>query len=249
MKKDVLRNFEEFGRNIAVPPMPTLKFSNGGYFVYNGAVDVPFDNVKLVANMPTLRIGWVRYDCGFAVKSIMGEVSENFQPPRRGDLSDCDKSAWEEDEHGMPHDPWHAIKDVVVCDLDELDRGLLLTLDDNSDHPGIDWVRDWGRRIYETESLGILCQVYAAHARRAPDELPVIELTSHILFTHPTYGVVSIPQINVVGWWLRESIAAERAKRAEEAAKSRHAQIPRTAPTLRTSFERLTARARATKEY
>jgi hypothetical protein len=147
MLKDVLRDFEDFGRNIAVPLMPTLKFSNGGYFVYNGAVDVPFDNVKLIANMPTLRTGWVRYDCGFAVKRIMGKVSENFQPARRADLGDCDMSLWKEDEHGMPHDPWHATKDVVVCDLDELDRGLLLTLDDNSDHPGIDWVRDWGHRI------------------------------------------------------------------------------------------------------
>jgi hypothetical protein len=101
MLKDVLRNFEDFGRNIAVPLMPTLKFSNGGYFVYNGAVDVPFDNVKLIANMPTLRTGWVRYDCGFAVKRIMGKVSENFQPARRADLGDCDMSLWKEDEHGM----------------------------------------------------------------------------------------------------------------------------------------------------
>ena len=37
MMKDVLRNFEEYGRSIAVPEVRTLKFSKSRYFVDNGA--------------------------------------------------------------------------------------------------------------------------------------------------------------------------------------------------------------------
>jgi hypothetical protein len=216
-KIDVLRNFEEYGRSIAVPLMPTLKFSNGGFFVNNGAVDVPFvDNVKLVAQMPTLRTGWVRYDCGFPVKSIMGEVSENFQPPARKDLGDDDKSLWPE-LNGQPDDPWHATADIVLYDPDRGNNILLVI--DNDAHKHVDFGE--GGYLCETESLGILCQLYAAHARRAPDELPLIELTSRIAFTHPISGDISIPQIDVVDWWSEErSTAAERAKRAEEAAKA-----------------------------
>jgi hypothetical protein len=215
-----LRNFEEYGRSIAVPPMPMLKFSNGDYLVNDGA---PFKNGKLVANMPTLQIGWVRYDSGFAVKQIMGKVSENFQPPGREDLGDFDKAEWETDEHGVYRDPWHATEDIVLYDPDRGNNFLLVF--DNNDYEHIDFERYYGNCLYETESLGILCQVYAAHARRLPDELPVIELASRVLFTNPECGVVSIPQINVVDWWSEErSTAAERtAKLMEEVAEqARH---------------------------
>jgi hypothetical protein len=209
---DVLRNFEEFGRRIAEPPMPTLKFRNGGFFVNNGAVDVFVDNVKLVSQMPTLRVGWVRYDCSFPVKSIMGKVSENFQPPAREDLGDDDKSLWPE-VNGQPSDPWHATEDIVLYDPDRGNNILLVI--DNDAHNHV----DFGEEGYlcETESLGILCQIYAAHARRVPDELPLIELTSRLAFTHPISGDIFIPQIDVVDWWSEErSTAAARAKWVEE---------------------------------
>ena len=183
--------------------------------------------------MMTLRTGWVRYDSGFIVKTIMGEVSKNFQPPAREDLGDCDMSEWDEDQHGQPHDPWRATWEIVVYDPDRdiYDRNshFLLTFDSNN-NAGVDWVRYWGHNICEMQSLGILCQVYAAHARRVPDELPVIELASCVLFTNPECGVVSIPQINVVDWWSEErSTAAERtAKLMEEVAEqARHQNLPR----------------------
>ena len=229
----LLRNFEDFGRGIAEPEIRTLKFSKGRYFVNNGVKDFPFEYGKLVAKMPTLRTGWVRYDSGFIVKTIMGKVGENFQPPGREDLGDDDKSEWGEDEHGQPHDPWCAIWEIVVFDPDRdiYDRNshFLLTLD-SSNNAGVDWARYWGYDICEMQSLGILCQVYAAHARRAPDELPVIELTSRVLFTNPECGVVSIPQINVVDWWSEErSTAAERTAKLMEkvAEQARQQNLPR----------------------
>ena len=165
---------------------------------------------------------------------IMGKVSENYQPLPREELGDLDEAKWErkgEGRHTVPLDPWHETYDVVVSTLDDLDNRPylhslsfeynvynnrpylhLLSFDYDDDKICGDWISK------NTESLGRLCQIYAAHARRVPDELPIIELTSRVL-THPVCGVVAIPQINIVGWWSEEkekSIAA-LTKRPEEA--------------------------------
>jgi hypothetical protein len=174
------------------PPMPTLKFSKGGYLVNDKVTDI--QNIKLIADMSTLRIGWVRYDSGFAVKEIMGKVSENFQPPPREELGDFDESEWEKEGEGrfaVPRDPWHETYDVVVHSLDNLNDCFLLVFDSSDCGGHIDWECYWGNDICVMQSLGILCQVYAAHARRARDELPIIELTSRVMFTHSEHGVLS----------------------------------------------------------
>ena len=69
----VLQRFEEFGR-LSASSMPALRFSEGKYLIDNREVD--FSGVKLVANMPSARIGWVRWDSGYPVKEIMGLLSE-----------------------------------------------------------------------------------------------------------------------------------------------------------------------------
>ena len=203
---DVLRNFEEFGRSLTPLQLPTLKFSQGVYLVNDGVSDTPFENVKLIAQMPTLRWGWMRWDSGFAIKQIMGLVSENFEPPPREELGDLDESAWETKGEGrgaFPLDPWHETYDVVVEDANGCDArnpSFLLTFD-SSEFIGA--YQEFSS-YHVFGSLGTLCRLYATHARRVPDELPVIELTS--THCHP-----AIPQINVVDWWSEErSTAAAR---------------------------------------
>jgi hypothetical protein len=197
MTTDVLRNFEEIGRDFAIPTMPTLQFSEGKYLIDKHEVD--FNGTRLVANMPTLRIGWVRQECGYAVKEIMGLVSEGFQPPMREEIGDFDKALWETDKDGIPQDPWHRTQDLVLWDIDNdqyeyQDTCYRLVLDSTRQEEGVHTGE---------ESLGILCQVYAAHARTAPDEMPMIELAADSwtggYVTHPK--TFHFPKINLVGWY------------------------------------------------
>jgi hypothetical protein len=87
----VLRRFEEFGR-LSASSMPALRFNEGTYLIDNR--DVNFSGMKLVANMPTARIGWVRWDSGYPVKEVMGLLSEGFQPPMRDEIGDFDRNLW-----------------------------------------------------------------------------------------------------------------------------------------------------------
>lgn len=195
MKQDVLKHFAEFGRSWW-QQIPTLQFRDGGFFVD----DAPFESIKLIADMPALRTGWVRYDCDIAVQKIMGPVSENFQPPGREDLGNLDEALWEVEGEGrnrVPVDPWRETAELPVYNLDNRDKDFLLVCDNHCCRHA-DWERDGSSGM---AALGFLCQVYAAHARFAPNALPIIELSSRVLFTHPTRGDISIPQISVVDWW------------------------------------------------
>lgn len=177
---------KNYGRRISEPEIPTLKFTNDGWLL-RGA---PFGDTKMIADMPSLRRGWVRHDSGFAVKELMVDISKGFEPPPREDLGELDEARWEKDERGWVLDPWHATIELRLWTIDELNTHRLI----------IDLADFWR---YECEgfalvSLGTLCRIYAAHA--APDDLPIIQLTKRVLFTHPIYGAAAIPQIDVVGW-------------------------------------------------
>jgi hypothetical protein len=209
-----LQNFEKIGHDLASrTTMPTLRFSDGSYHFSDGETFV--ENVRLVANMRTLRIGWVRWNSGFPVKRIMGEINEGFLPPERvsDKLGDFDKELWESKD-GIPEDPWRITLEIVAYHPDT-DSYFLLVFDNLCHRTVEDDAPTWH------ESLGVLAQVYAVHARSAPDELPLIELGRDSF----VYGPVSnpiihyVPRINVVGWW---SAAKEReaiAKHQEVATK------------------------------
>jgi hypothetical protein len=79
MLESVLRNFEKVGHILTPAELPMLRFSKGDYIVNYGDGDKPFKNVKLIAQMPTMRLGWTRWDSGFVVKQIMGLVFHQKQ--------------------------------------------------------------------------------------------------------------------------------------------------------------------------
>jgi hypothetical protein len=215
MLNDVLRNFDEFGRSAAWPDIPVLRFVDGEYRLGIDNEVINLNGIKLTANMPSTRIGWTRYECGFPVKEVMGYVIDNFQPPPREELGDDNKSLWGTDDKGNPKDPWRRTYDLVLWDprnSDEYgDDAYCLILENLK----LD-------KRYPTglETFGILCQVYAAHMRlrAAPgDDLPVIELTSEpFKFGGPKPGIQYLPRLNVIGWTSDEEKQAA-AKAAYEA--------------------------------
>lgn len=181
-----------------------MRFVNSAYRInFDDHREVNLNGVELVANMHTLRCGWVRWECGFPVKEIIGKVSEGFQPPRRAELGDCDESLWQASEDGIPLDPWRQTFDLIVWD-EGANRDyqydtyhLVFEISQREDMPGDG-----------TESLGILCRVYAANGE--PNNFPMIELaTDDYSFT-----AGPAPRINVVGWnSVRDSeLAAIRAQ-------------------------------------
>jgi hypothetical protein len=203
MSNDMLRNFEEFGRAIARSDTPTLRFGDDGKYRLDDR-EIDLKGLELIAQVPELRHGWVRWDSGFPVKEIMGRVSEGFQPPGREELGDTDKALWETSKDGVPQDPWRRTRDIIVEVEDDhyadnghsdyfrfvIDRDYYAVCERNSGPDG-------------AEGLGILALVYAARWRAgAPYQLPLIELT-HSSFTagHVNKLVTyHVPQINVLGW-------------------------------------------------
>jgi hypothetical protein len=222
----VLRRFEEFGR-LSASSMPALRFNEGTYLIDNR--DVNFSGMKLVANMPTARIGWVRWDSGYPVKEVMGLLSEGFQPPMRDEIGDFDRNLWPDmAKEGYPLDPWRLTQDLVLWDLENdqyeyRDTCYRLVIDDRAPDDGLPT---------GSESFGVLCQVYAAHAGTAPDDLPMIELDAGSYqggyVSHPV--TFHYPKLNVIGWYSQAAVeAAHQAEleTARDAAVTKVVKLPR----------------------
>jgi len=83
---------------------PILKFAKGDYLV--GRDGEECSEKEVVALMPGLLWGWIRWEDNFPVEHIMGLLMEGFTPPALETLSHRDKEKWELDNSGKPRDPW-----------------------------------------------------------------------------------------------------------------------------------------------
>jgi hypothetical protein len=176
--------FEQYGDAATSRPIQgeLLKFVQGDWFAGRENREIPH-GTKLLADMSTLEVGWQRWEDGRPGEARTGLVVEGFQPARRADLGDHDKTAWETDIKGVAKDPWQFTNLLVATDKD----GGVFTLVTSS-RGGLD-------------AVGELCKAYGKHIRQHPDENPVIELDSSS-YVHPdrSIGRVKTPILKIVSW-------------------------------------------------
>jgi len=135
-----------------------LKFTKGDWLVGRDGEECP--EKEMVALMPGLLWGWIRWEDNFPVEHIMGLLMEGFVPPALETLGHRDKEKWELDNKGEPRDPWQESAYLPVISVN---AETVYTFATSS---------DGGRR----RALAPLCRDYGTHIRQHPDELPVIGL-------------------------------------------------------------------------
>jgi hypothetical protein len=92
-----------------------LRFSKGDYFAGEGSELVPV-GTKFTVAADELLAGYVKWVDSKPVEHIMVRVADGKLPPKRSDLGDHDRSAWERDDHGEPRDPWQFTNYLPMMD-------------------------------------------------------------------------------------------------------------------------------------
>jgi hypothetical protein len=153
-----------------------LKFNKGDYVVGRDADEC--SHTELVAIMPGLVHGMLRWEDGRPIHSEMGLMMDGFVLPARNTLDCQDKSLWEVDDKGKPIDPWHECFYLPVISVNAEDVYTFATDSDG------------GRR----HGIRPLCADYGNHIRQHPDEVPVIGLEQgSYLHSNPSVGRVKYP--------------------------------------------------------
>lgn len=146
--------------------------------------DVP-EGTRLIVGIRTLQIGWIKWEDGkpVVVNMVLLDDIDNgtaSPPPKRDTLGDDDKSLWEQDDKGVPVDPWVFTNSVVLYDPED---GQLYTFSTRS-KGGIN-------------ALGRVVKAFNAHVKAYPDEVPTVTLGSDS-YPHAKYGKIMIPMLNIL---------------------------------------------------
>jgi hypothetical protein len=193
----MIDTFKEFGRETSGKKWigKLLKFKKGEGFVTmqdDEEVEIQL-GTRVVAMMPSLMNGWIRWEEGKPVAHEMGLLIEGFHSPKREDLGDNDKAMWEKEKNGTQRDPWQPANYLVMIDADTRE---IYTFASGS---------KGGR-----SALGELAIAYHKHAKMLPSdqqEVPVIELGKSS-YQHPDFGKVYVPTFKVVAWKEQEPYMA-----------------------------------------
>jgi hypothetical protein len=161
-----------------------LKFNKGDYLAGKEAREVPIGTAMVVI-MNSLAIGWVKWSDNAPTEHVMGPVAENFQPPKRGELGDLDKSQWEIDDDGAPKDPFQFTNYLVMVERDGEQKLYTFT---TSSKGGLG-------------AIGELCKTYGKGMRQHPNELPIVEIdVGSYQHSNKAYGRIKYPVFKHVGW-------------------------------------------------
>jgi hypothetical protein len=167
-----------------------LKFSKGDYLAGQDNREIAV-GTRLVANMDSYTIGWVRWSNGRPTEQLMGRVVDCFKPARRNDLGDNDSDLWETDDKGAPRDPWQFTNNLVLADPE---NGELFTFSTSS---------LGGRRAIEK-----LCLLYGRELPRHGNEWPVVELqVDSYQHSNKSYGRIKDPVFKIVGWIAKDAVS------------------------------------------
>lgn len=169
-----------------------LKFNKGDWLV--GRDNEEFTEKELVAIIPWLFDGWIRWQGGKPAGYAMGLTIEGFVPPERGELGFHDKALWEiDDAKGEPKDPWRR---SLYLPMMTIDAKVIFTFVTDT---------DGGRR----RGVAPLSREYGHHIRTHPDELPVVRLEQDS-YPHPNrnYGRVKYPTFPIAQWVANEPFLA-----------------------------------------
>jgi hypothetical protein len=159
-----------------------LKFNKGDYLAGQNNREIPI-GTRLIANMDSLEIGWVRWENGRR-EPRMGRIVDGFVPARRAELGDNDRDLWPANDDGEPRDPWQFTNNLVLAA--ETDGELFtFTTDSNG-----------GR-----DAIGKLCTEYGKELHRHPDDWPIIELDGDsYLHSNKQRGRIKFPILKIVSW-------------------------------------------------
>jgi hypothetical protein len=170
-----------------------LKFTKLGDWVYGENADPLPEDTRLIAHMGDLAVGWIKWEDGRPVETIMGLIRDRgtpkFQVPSRGELGDNDKADWPVDANGVARDPWQSSNWLILMDPE----GQLYTFAPTS---------KGGK-----QAIAKLSKVYGEKMRHRPGEFPVVTLSGDE-YAHPNkqYGMIQVPVMTLVGWAKRKII-------------------------------------------
>lgn len=159
-----------------------LKFSKGD-FIVGDAGETLAEDIELTAMMDELTVGWVRWEDGKIAETRMGRVVDGFVPQPRRELGDVDAAAWDTGADGKARDPW------------QFQNYLALQRGDGETFTFIAGSRGALNAVAE------LCRIHSRHAKKNPDQYPVIRLRSDE-YQHKVkeFGRIKFPVLGVVGW-------------------------------------------------
>jgi hypothetical protein len=200
--------FEAYGQSTTQKSIvgTLLKFNKGDWLAGQNNDEVDPD-IRLVANMDELLVGWIRWEDNKPTDQIMGRVVDNYVPPKRHELGDNDKAQWELDDRNESRDPW------------QLSNYLVLKIDGSA--PGEDLYTFAAASRGSINAVGELCKIYGKAMRQRPDEFPVIMLDGDA-YNHPNkaYGRIKYPIFKVVGWAPKSVFAEDQQAATEEASEA-----------------------------
>jgi len=161
-----------------------LKFLQGDFLAGQENREIPL-GTRLAALMPTLEIGWQRWDDNRPGERRMGLVSEGFVPPKRSELGDLDERLWDVDSDGKPRDPWQFSNQIVMIDPADGDNVYTFT---TSSKGGLG-------------AIGELCRTYGKNLRQQPERIPVIALDAGS-YQHrdKSRGRIKFPVFRIIDW-------------------------------------------------
>jgi hypothetical protein len=185
-----LTALERYGRSGGDLFGDLLKFSGktGTWTTGAQVIEIPI-GTQLVAIVPEMLAGYVKWSKGELVEQALVPVTEAYDPRAlRASLGDTDRNQWAQGEDGQPEDPW---KEAALLPLKNLKIGAEYT--------------------YSTSSLGgcravkKLVATYAWQLRAAPEttagHLPVVELGARSYkHTDRKRGTIYNPVLTGVDW-------------------------------------------------
>jgi hypothetical protein len=157
-----------------------LRFTKHGEYKCGQDQDEVAEGTRMLAYLPGLKYGWVKWNEGQPVRHLIGLIAEGFEPPPREELGDLDESTWNE-LNGRPIDPWQKTNYLVMLD----EEGELYTFVTSS-KGGL-------------SAIGQVADSYAKRRRMKPDEIPVIELHARS-YQHKDFGETFAPSFKIVAW-------------------------------------------------
>ena len=183
---DAANFFQLYGGQASQRPIvgKLLKFSKGDWLAGQDDEEIE-KGTRLVVQMDTLSVGWVKWLGQKPVEQRMGLVIEGYAPPQRHELGDTDHQLWEIDINGKPRDPWTFTNQVIM--YLESDPEELFTFS--------------GQSKGAINAIGDLCRKYGEEMRLRPGELPVVAIgSSSYAHTNKEFGRIKVPTFELVGW-------------------------------------------------
>ena len=159
-----------------------IKFSKGQYQKGADGEIVPHDTLVTVACDMVL-VGFVRWHDNKPAEHKLVRIASGAPLYRREALGYLDKDEWPTDAKGAPRDPWQEAMYVPVMDAD----GEVGTFTTSS--------------VTGIKSVQRLLRRYATHAKRHPNDYPLVKLgVDYLIHTDKAIGKVFIPYFEPAGY-------------------------------------------------